>query len=150
MAALTRLLIKEEDTIALINGKDRKIKALHGFKKLGGTRTHPNMKLICLFGSGARANGIIVDTNQITKSKEITLPTANILWKCLTINELQNVENHITPSTALTPSATLHRSNKRNANRTGGEEVKNATPVPIATLTYSKTMCFVPRPFILK
>jgi hypothetical protein len=56
-------LIEEEDTVALINGKERKIKALHRFKKLGGTRTCPNMKLICLFGSGARANGIMVDTN---------------------------------------------------------------------------------------
>ncbi len=137
-------LIKEEDTVTLINGKDGKIKALYGFKKLGGTRTCPNMKLICLFGSGARANEIMVDTNQIAKSKEITLPTTNILWECSTINELQNVENQITPSTALTPSATLCRSNQRNANGTGGEEVKNATPVPIATLTYSKMMCFVP------
>jgi hypothetical protein len=97
-----------------------------------------------------KANGIVVDTNQITKSKEVTLPTANILWKYSTINQLQNVENRITPSTALTPSATLSRSNQRNANRTEGEEVKNATPVPIATLTYSKTMCFIPLPFIVK
>ena len=73
-------LIEEEDTVRLINGNDRKIKTLHGFKKLGGTRTHPNMKLICLFGPGARANGIMVNGDQITKSKEITLPTANILW----------------------------------------------------------------------
>jgi hypothetical protein len=82
---------------------------------------------------GARANNIVVDTNQITKSKEITLPTANILWKCSTTNELQNVENQITPSTALTPSATLCRSNQRNANGMEREEVKNATPVPFAT-----------------
>jgi hypothetical protein len=72
--------IKEEHTAALINGKDGKIKTLHGSKKLGGTRTHPNMKLICLFGPGARANGIMVNGDQITKSKEITLPTANIIW----------------------------------------------------------------------
>jgi hypothetical protein len=52
-------LIEEEDTAALMNGKD----ALHRFKKLGGTRTCPNMKLICLFGSGARANGIMVNTD---------------------------------------------------------------------------------------
>ncbi len=46
-------LIKDNDTVALIMGKDRKMKALHSFKKLGGTRIRPNMKLICLFGSGA-------------------------------------------------------------------------------------------------
>jgi hypothetical protein len=46
-------LIKDDDTIALITGKDRKMKALHSFKKLGGTRIRPDMKLICLFGSGA-------------------------------------------------------------------------------------------------
>ncbi len=32
-------LIEEEDTVSLINGKDGKIEALHGFKKLSGTRT---------------------------------------------------------------------------------------------------------------
>jgi hypothetical protein len=46
-------LIKDDDTVALIMGKDRKMKALHSFKKLGGTRICPDMKLICLFRSGA-------------------------------------------------------------------------------------------------
>jgi hypothetical protein len=58
-------LIQEEDTVALVTGRDGKIKALHGFKKLGGTSTHPNMKLVCLLGSGARVNGIIINTEKI-------------------------------------------------------------------------------------
>jgi hypothetical protein len=72
-------LIKDNDTVALITGKDRKMKALHSFKKLGGTRIPPDMKLFCLFGLGAQAYGIVVDTDKITESKEITLPTANVL-----------------------------------------------------------------------
>jgi hypothetical protein len=104
-------LIKEEDTVALVMGRDGKIKALHSFKKLGGTRTRTGMKLVCLLGSGARANGIVIDTDKITKSKEITLPRANFLWECSTINELANVENKMVPSPPMTPSATLQRSN---------------------------------------
>jgi hypothetical protein len=57
-------LIKDEDTVALITGKDKKMKALHSFKKLGGTRIRPDMKLICLFGSGARAYGIVSDSDK--------------------------------------------------------------------------------------
>jgi hypothetical protein len=86
-------LIKDNDTVTLITGKERKMKALHSFKKLGGTRICPNMKLICLFGSGAQAYGIVVNSDKITESKEITLPTADVLWECSTINELENVKN---------------------------------------------------------
>ncbi len=86
-------LIKDDVTVALITGKDRKMKALHSFKKLGGTRICPDMKLICLFGLGAQAYGIVVDSDKIRESKEITLPTADVLWECSTINELENIED---------------------------------------------------------
>ena len=86
-------LIKDDNTVALITGKDKKMKALHSFKKLGGTRICTNIKLICLFGLGAQAYGIVVDSDKITESKKIALPTANVLWECSTINELENVEN---------------------------------------------------------
>jgi hypothetical protein len=46
-------LIKDNDTLALITGKDSKMKALHSFKKLGGTRIRPDMKLICPFWIGS-------------------------------------------------------------------------------------------------
>jgi hypothetical protein len=35
----------------------------------------------------------VVDSDNITESKEITLPTADVLWECSTINELENVKN---------------------------------------------------------
>jgi hypothetical protein len=47
------------------------------------------MQLICLLGSGARAISIVVDLDKITKSKEITVPTADAIWECLKINELK-------------------------------------------------------------
>ena len=86
-------LIEDNDTVTLITGKDRKMKALHSFKKLGGTRIRTDMKLICLFRLGVQTYGIVVNSEKITESKEITLPTADILWECSTINELENVEN---------------------------------------------------------
>jgi hypothetical protein len=120
-------LIEDDDTLTLITGKDRKIKALHSFKKLRGTRIRPNMKLICLFGSGAQAYGIVIDSDKITESKEITRPTANVLWECSTINELENVKNR---PPIMTPATTLCRSGqgRTNANGTGEEEVKTVTP----------------------
>jgi hypothetical protein len=34
--------------------------------------------------------------DQITSAKEITLPTADAIWNCTTINEVQNSENQAT------------------------------------------------------
>ena len=98
-------LIEDDDTVALIKGKDGKLKALHNFKKIGGTRIRPNMQLICLIGSSARAVGIVFNSNQIMKSKEI--PTAEAIWGCSMINEVKNVES-IPP-----PATTVCRSNCR-------------------------------------
>ena len=86
-------LIEDEDTVALIKGTDGKLKALYNFKKIGGTRIRPHMQLICFFGSGARAIRIVVNSDKITKSKEINIPNAETIWGCSTINELENVEN---------------------------------------------------------
>jgi len=72
-------LVEDKDTVALIKGKDGKVKALHNFKKVGGTRIRPEMELLCLLGLGARAIGIVVDPESITESKEITVPTADYL-----------------------------------------------------------------------
>ena len=84
-------LVEVDDTVALIKDKDGNLRALHNFKKIGGTRIRPNMQIICLVGSNARATGIVVNADHITKSKEITIPTADVIWNCSTINELENV-----------------------------------------------------------
>jgi hypothetical protein len=83
-------LIKEEDTLALVKGKNGKIYTLYGFKKFGRTQLCPELKIGCLIGSGVHANPIIVDLDQITSAKEVTLPT---IWKCTTIDELKYLEN---------------------------------------------------------
>ncbi len=67
-------LVNEEDTVALVIGKAVQIKILHSFKKIGGTRIRPTLKVGCLFGNGAKATAIIVDTDQITASKEKNNP----------------------------------------------------------------------------
>jgi hypothetical protein len=91
----------------------------------------------------------VLDSDKITESKEITLPTAEVLWECSTINELENVKNQ---PPVMTPATTLCRSGqgRTNANGTGEEEVETVTRVPFATLTYSERVCFVPPPFIVK
>jgi len=134
-------LLEDDDTVALIKGKDGKLKALHNFKKIGGTRIRPEMHLICLIGSSARAVGIVVDSDQITKPKEITIPIADAIWGCSTINELEHVE------VSSAPASTVRRSNCRGTATT--TEVPTPT-VSVETLTYKETMCFIPPPFIVK
>ena len=130
-------LIEVDDTVALVKGKDGKLKALHNFKKIGGTRIRPEMQLICLIGSSARAVGIVVNSDEITKSKEITIPTAEAIWGCNTINELENVES----------ISTVRRSNRRGT----ATAEENPTPTTtVTTMTYKESMCFIPPPFIVK
>jgi hypothetical protein len=72
-------LIKDKDTIVLVNCKHSQIKTLHGYKKFGGTQIFPELKINCLIGLGMRATPIIVDLDQITSAKEVTLPTADTI-----------------------------------------------------------------------
>ena len=134
-------LIEDEDTVALIKGTDGKLKALHNFKKIGGTRIRPDMQLICLFGSGARAIGIVVNSDKITKSKEINIPNAETIWGCSTINELENVKNNV-PA----PAATVRRSNRRGGRNSPAADTTTPTNnIDIDdTLMYTETMCFIP------
>jgi hypothetical protein len=53
----------------------------------------PNLKVGCLFGNGAKATAFVVDTDQITASKEITIPSGDAILECNTIKELKNIEN---------------------------------------------------------
>ncbi len=103
--------IKEEDTVTLVKGKNGQINALHGCKKFGGTQIYPEHKIGCLIGSGAQANPIIVDSDQITSAKEITLPTADAIWNCTTINELKKMENQATSASGATLCVSVCRSN---------------------------------------
>jgi hypothetical protein len=141
-------LIEDEDTVALVKGKDGKVKALHNFKKIGGTRIRPKMQLICVVSSGARAIGIVVDSDKIKKSKEIKVPTAEAIWGCSTINEFENVENRNPIST---PTATICRSGCRGGNTTTENTTTSTDNAFIGdTQTYTEKMCFIPPPFIVK
>jgi hypothetical protein len=107
------------------------------------------MQLICLFGSGARAIGIVINSDQITKSKKIKIPTADAIWECSTVNELENVENN---NPAPTPAATVRRSNRRGEGNTPAADTTTPTNNIYIndTLTYTEMMCFIPPPFIVK
>jgi hypothetical protein len=142
-------LVKDEDTIALVTGKDGKIKSFHGFKKFGGTCTCPELKIGCLIGSGVQSNPIIDNLNQITKAKESTVPSMNAIWECTTIKELQNLENLVIAPTATATTKVTCTGGQRQtaASRAEGE----ITPLnPIETITFSKAMCFIPAPFIVE
>jgi hypothetical protein len=91
-----------------------------------------------------------VDLDQTTSAKEITLPTADAIWNCTTINKLKNLENQATSASVATPSMTVCRSNQRQSNKAGGAGGETTPTVPIATLMFKETTCFIPAPFIIK
>jgi hypothetical protein len=105
-------LVEENNTVALVIGKAGQIMILHSFKKIGGTRTRPTLKVSCFFENGAKAAAIFVDTDQITALKEIMIPSGNAILKCNTIKELRNIENpQIQPTPAATSTARATRQN---------------------------------------
>ncbi len=96
-------LVKEGNTVALAVGKAGKIKILHSFEKCGGTRTCPTLKVSCLFKIGAKAAAIVVNMDQITATKEITITFSNAILECNTIKEMKTIKN---PQVQPTPPAT--------------------------------------------
>ncbi len=146
-------LIKEEDTVALVIGKVGQIKILHSFKQFGGTRTRPTLKVGCLFGNGAKATAIVVNTDQITASKEITIPSGDAIHECNTIKELKNIKNpQIQPTPAAAPTA---RVTCRSTQVNGGEETptERTESAPgaraVKMTTYQEVACIIPAPFIM-
>jgi hypothetical protein len=60
----------------------------------------------------AKAAAIVVDTDQITASTEITIPSGDAILECITIKELRNIENlQVQPTPAATSTArAIHQS----------------------------------------
>jgi hypothetical protein len=140
-------------TVALVIDKAGQIKILHIFKKFGGTRTCPTLKVGCLFGNGAKAVAIIVNTDQITASKEIMIPSGDAILECNTIKKLRNIENpQVQPTPAVTSMARVMRQSTQvnwwEENTT--ERLESAPGAQAVEMTtYQEVACLILAPFIL-
>jgi hypothetical protein len=112
-----------------------------------------NTRCCSLNSNGAKAAAIVVDTDQITASKEITIPSGNAILECNTIKELRNI---ISPQVQPTPAATstaraTHQSTQVNWGEENTTERTESAPgaQAIEVTTYQEVACIIPAPFIL-
>jgi hypothetical protein len=61
--AKLRDLVDEIDTVILGANPNKNIMLFHSPKNFGGTRSHPELKVLCMLGLSARATPILLDLN---------------------------------------------------------------------------------------
>ncbi len=82
--------ITKDPNCIILAVKNQWIKFLHSCKKVGGTRTKPEITVAGLIGQGAKALPIFIDPNKATKIKEVTIPSIKRIWNCKTSADLKN------------------------------------------------------------
>ncbi len=64
---------------------------LHSPKNIGGTRTRPENKVVCMLGMGTQAVSILVNLNLALANCNIIVPTVNKLSGCATAQEVKDI-----------------------------------------------------------
>jgi hypothetical protein len=80
--AKIRDLVDEIDTVILIADAIRNIMLLHSPKKFGGARSHPDNKVTCMIGLGARATIIFPVLNSALVDIRVVVPSVQELSGC--------------------------------------------------------------------
>jgi hypothetical protein len=78
-----RSLVEEIDTIILAANASNKIMILHSPKNIGGTRSMPDSKVVCMLGLGAHATHVLVNLR--------TAPVVTDLSDCETAQDVANI-----------------------------------------------------------
>ena len=129
--------------------RQKKIKYIHSYKKFGGTRTNPSMTVIGLFGQGAIAFLIAIDSDKAITSKEVTVSLDARIWNCKDATKLKELEDNDTNPPVAVGTRTKHQ--------TGAASKDRAPPAPNATATavsaqgnqkYMAPPAFIPLPFL--
>ena len=81
-----RSLVEEIDTIILAANASNKIMILHSPKNIGGTRSMPDSKVVCMLGLGAHAQR----TTQVLVNLR-TAPAVTDLSDCETAQDVTNI-----------------------------------------------------------
>ena len=86
-----RDLVDEIDTVILIAGTNRNIMLLHSSKKIGGTRSHPDTKVSCMIGLGARATSNFPVLNSTLEEIRVVVPSVQELSGCESAQDIENI-----------------------------------------------------------
>jgi hypothetical protein len=86
-------ITEDPDSILLVV-KGKKIKFIHSCKKFGGTRTNPTTTVACLIGQGAKAFPIVIDSENVATSKEVSVPSDARIWACKDAIKLRELDSN--------------------------------------------------------
>ncbi len=67
-------MVEEIDTVILAANASGNIMILHSPKNCGGTRTHPNNKVVCMLGQSPQAICILLDQKMAFADQSIVVP----------------------------------------------------------------------------
>ena len=94
-------LIEEIDSIILVANE---ISILHSLSDLGGTRSHPKNKVLCLVGIGARATCVLLNWERAVANCPLVTPTFDDIKICEEAN-LPDLEATTNPGVLTYPGS---------------------------------------------
>ena len=86
-----RALVEDMDIVILAADWNNTIMILHSPKNFGGTRSHPENKVVCMLGIGSRVTCICLDIKTAFKDIQLIVPTVHNLAKCKSAEEVTNI-----------------------------------------------------------
>jgi len=145
-------ITEDPDSILLVV-EGKKIKFIHSCKKFGGTRTNSTTTVACLIGQGAKAFPIVIDSENVATSKEVSVPSDTRIWACKDAIELRELD--INAPTNPPPAASSGARTRSQRGAASTEETNNppdATGTTAAPATgtqkYMAPPVFLPLPIL--
>ena len=84
-------LVEETDTVILAANASNNIMIMHSPRNIGGTRSRPDDKVICMLGMGSQAISVLIDLNSAFADCNIVVPTVQQLAECETAQDVANI-----------------------------------------------------------
>jgi len=143
-------ITEDPDSILLVV-EGKKIKFIHSCKKFGGTRTNPTTTVACLIGQGAKAFPIVIDSENVATSKEVSVPSDTRIWACKDAIELRELDINAPtnpPPAALSGARTRSQRGAASTEETNNPPDATGTTAAPATGTqkYMAPPVFLPCP----
>jgi len=89
--AKLRDLVDEIDTVILAADANKNVMLFHSPKNLGGSRSRPENKVLCMIGFGARATCILPVLQSAFADVRIVVPSVNQLGGCKSAEDVENI-----------------------------------------------------------
>ena len=89
--AKLRDLVDEIDTVILAADANKNVMLFHSPKNLGGSRSRPENKVLCMIGFGARATCILPVLQSAFADVRIVVPSVHQLGGCKSAEDVENI-----------------------------------------------------------